>query len=70
VSLADAIKVSFKTGELPSCLKRAIVIYLHKGGDLEDPSNFRPISLLVTKMVEKLGGWMVFCHFKLLPVWF
>lgn len=48
--------VSFETGKFPTCLKRAVVILLHKGGDSEDPSNFRPISLLTTlpKVVDKL----------------
>jgi len=55
-SLADAINVSFGTGEFPSCLKRTIVIPLHKGGDSVDPSKFRPILLRTTlsKVVEKL----------------
>lgn len=49
LSLADAINVSFETGEFPFCLKRAIVIPLHKGEDLEDPANFRLISLLIIR---------------------
>lgn len=54
--LAECINISFLTGSFPRCLKRAVVIPLHKGGELDEPSNYRPISLLSTfsKIVEKL----------------
>ena len=32
----------------PPCLKEAIIIAVHKSGDVQEPSNFRPISLLPT----------------------
>lgn len=56
IVLVQAINDSFITGVFPASLKRAIVIPLHKGGELDDPSNFRPISLLSTlsKIIEKL----------------
>ena len=40
----------------PECLKKAIVVPIHKGGSLNIPSNFRPISLLpiVGKIFEKV----------------
>lgn len=55
-ALVEAINGSFETGEFPSCLGLAIVVPLHKGGETDDPSNYRPISLLATlsKVVEKL----------------
>ena len=32
----------------PPCLKEAIIVAVHKSGDVREPSNFRPISLLPT----------------------
>ena len=32
----------------PPCLKEAIIVAVHKSGDVQEPSNFRPISLLPT----------------------
>lgn len=54
--LVNIINGYFAMGEFPSCLKTALVIPLFKGGELDDPSNFRPISLLSTlsKIIEKL----------------
>lgn len=56
-ALADAINKSWEVGVFPSCLRSAKVIPIHKGGSLDDPSNFRPISLLATlsKVIEKLA---------------
>lgn len=54
--LASLINKSFESGIFPSFLKTSIVIPLHKGGSMEDPSNFRPVSLIPTlaKIIEKL----------------
>ena len=40
---------------LPDELKEARVFPIHKGGPSEDPSNYRPISILpvVSKVIEK-----------------
>lgn len=56
VALVSAINASFQTGIFPECLKTAVVMPLPKGGSLDDPANFRPISLLPTlsKIIEKL----------------
>lgn len=70
-SLANAINNSFDNGCFPSCLKSSIVIPLHKGGSVDVPSNFRPISLLPTlsKLIEKLVKkrmWDYLTKFKLM----
>ena len=38
----------------PACLKEAIIVAVHKSGDFQEPSKFRPISLLptVAKVIE------------------
>lgn len=54
--LSNLINDSFLNGIFPSCLKTAVVLPLHKGGEKSDPSNFRPISLLstVSKIIENV----------------
>ena len=46
----------FLQGIFPNCLKIAKVTLLHKGGNYEDPSNFRPTSIVsqFSKIIEKL----------------
>ena len=45
-----------RTGIYPDCLKIAKIIPLHKSGNKQDPSNYRPISILpvINKIFEKL----------------
>ena len=47
--------ISIHTGVFPDVLKEARIIPIHKGGPSEDPSNYRPISILplVSKVIEK-----------------
>ena len=54
-SLLQMINISLHTGVFPDVLKEARVIPIHKGGPSEDPSNYRPISILpiVSKVIEK-----------------
>ena len=54
-SLLQIINISLHTGVFPDCLKEARVFPIHKGGPSEDPSNYRPISILliVSKVIEK-----------------
>ena len=42
--------------ELPPAWRAATVVPLHKGGDVQDPSNYRPISILpvVSKLCERV----------------
>lgn len=53
--LVHIINLCFKNGIFPSCMKSARVIALHKGGDINDPSNYRPISILSAfgKIIER-----------------
>lgn len=55
-ALSLAINGSLEAGIFPSGLKTALVVPLHKGGDVDLESSFRPISLLSTlsKLLEKL----------------
>ena len=54
-SLLQMINISLHTGVFPDVLKEARVFPIHKGGPSEDPSNYRPISILPTasKVIEK-----------------
>ena len=54
-SLLQMINITLHTGVFPDVLKEARVLLIHKGGPSEDPSNYRPISILpiVSKVIEK-----------------
>ena len=54
-SLLQIINISLHTGVFPDVLKEARVFPIHKGGTSEDPSNYRPLSILpiVSKVIEK-----------------
>ena len=49
------LNISLHTGVFPDVLKEARVFPIHKGGPSEDPSNYRPISILpiISKVSEK-----------------
>ena len=53
--LARLINLSFKTGRFPQDLKAAKVLPIHKGGDMSDIKNRRPVSILngFSKVFEK-----------------
>lgn len=55
-TLVLLINESFENGVFPDCLKTAIILPLHKGGDKSSTSNYRPIALLpvLSKIIEKL----------------
>ena len=60
---------SLKTGTVPSAWKKSNVTPVHKGGDTDDPGNYRPISVvpIVAKILEKiiaiqLGSYMEHHH--------
>ena len=54
-SLLKMINYSINSGIFPDNLKIARLIPIHKGGPKDDPSNFRPISILsvISKLLEK-----------------
>ena len=49
------INISINTDNFPDNLKIAKLISIHKGGAKNDPSNYRPISILsvLSKLLEK-----------------
>ena len=49
-------KVSLKTGEIPTDLKRANIIPIHKGGSRNLPKNYSPVALTshLIKIPEKI----------------
>ena len=63
--LTKLIKDCIKYGIFPKCLKRSRVIPLYKSGDVHDPSNYRPISLLscISKIFEKVLKAQLYQYF-------
>lgn len=54
-TLTKLVNISYKTSTFPSCMKKAIVKAIHKKDDTDDPSNYRPLSILstVSKVFER-----------------
>ena len=54
-TLTQLVNISYKTCTFPSCMKKAIVKAIHKKESTEDPSNYRPLSILstVSKIFER-----------------
>ena len=54
-SLTYLMNMSLNTGVFPHAWKEAKIIPLHKGGDLSDTNNYRPIAILpvISKIIEK-----------------
>ena len=54
-SLTQLINLTYKTSTFPNCMKNAIVKPVHKKDCTEDPSNYRPLSILpiVSKIFER-----------------
>ena len=55
-TLTFLVNKCFEKGTFPKCLKKAVVIPIHKRGNAYEAQNYRPISLLPTvgKILEKL----------------
>ena len=54
-TLTKLVNISYKTNTFPSCMKKATVIAIHKKESIDDPSNYRPLSILstVSKVFER-----------------
>ena len=54
--IIDCINSSFAQGSFPRIMKQAEVIPLYKKKDRDDPTNYRPVSLLnsISKIIEKV----------------
>ena len=54
-SLLKIINIGIQTGSFPQLLKNAKLFPIYKGGPNNDPSNYRPISILpvISKVIEK-----------------
>ena len=55
-SLTKMFNLSIKTGSFPQSWKCARVVPIPKGGDLSNPTNYRPISILpiLSKVLESM----------------
>jgi hypothetical protein len=54
-TLTRLVNISFRKSIFPTCMKKAIVKAIHKKENTEDPSNYRPLSILstVSKVFER-----------------
>lgn len=54
--LAHLFNLSIESGTFPKAWKTAVVIPIHKGAAKNDPSNYRPISLMgnISKLLERI----------------
>ncbi|RVE41577.1 hypothetical protein evm_013770 [Chilo suppressalis] len=54
--IAHLCNLSISTGIFPKIFKQAVIVPIHKSGDKESASNYRPISLLstISKIIEKV----------------
>ena len=64
--LTALISTSLQSGIFPDLMKIAKVIPLHKGGEMNIPDNFRPISLLpvLSKVLERVAFDKVTSHLE------
>ena len=49
--LSTLINLLFNTGDFPNCLKLAKVIPVYKKGNQQECNNYRPISVLSSKLI-------------------
>lgn len=54
--IVHLVNVCFETSTFPTVLKTSIVTPIHKGGDVDDVNNYRPISVItvLAKILEKI----------------
>lgn len=56
-------------GIVPSCLKQARTILIHKGGDVNSPSNYRPITIcsVIRRVIERVLDKRIRAYVSLNP---
>lgn len=66
IPLTNAINRCIESNTFPDFLKLAKVIPIHKKGDMEDPNNYRPISILpiFSKIYEKVLSKQIAAYFE------
>ena len=64
--LCEIINLGYKTHQFPNCMKKATISALHKKKDVNDFSNYRPISILPTlsKILEKSATIQLVTHLE------
>lgn len=64
--LRHIVSLVFESGVYPRCLKEAIVVLIHKKGNLEELGNYRPIPLLsvLNKVIEKIIAKQLGTHLE------
>ena len=64
--LTCIVNTSIVTGVFPTVWKHAIVVPIHKSGNIEEPSNYRPVSLLpvLSKVTEKIVSHQLKKHLE------
>ena len=66
--LTDLIHAVWLSGTIPSEWKKACTILIHKKGDTNDPSNFRPItleSIPLKVFTSHLHNAIYYIHFEI-----
>lgn len=64
--ILNVVNNSLLTGRVPEIWKTALVYPIHKGGELSDPSQFRPISVvpLLAKITERVVQTQLYSYFS------
>ena len=64
--IANLINKCFSEGKFPDILKKAVVVPIHKKGNIELISNYRPISKLcfLSKIFEKVLKFRIMNYFE------
>lgn len=64
--ILNVVNNSLHTGHVPDSWKKALVYPIHKGGALNDPSQFRPISVvpLLAKITERIVQTQLYSYFS------
>ena len=67
-SVTHIVNLSLSTGQFPDSCKLAVVSPIFKGGDANDPNDYRPISILplVSKCIENVFQMTLISFFLLM----